>query len=146
MVSLHRHVPERRVAPVACHSPHQSGPAHRRHSRPAHAVHFGFGTGLVVPVPYSHHHRKKRLLRFLSNARFDPLAVQTALLGPICQAARLRGLTPIMIDWSDLGQGRNGLFAAVCFRRRGLPLLCWVSTTEELDPSQLDFTHNLEKV
>ena len=86
-------------------------------------------------LPYSHHHRKKRLFRFLSNARFDPMAVQTALLGPICQAARLRGLTPIMIDWSDLGQGRNGLFAAVCFRRRGLPLLCWVSTTEEIDPS-----------
>ena len=64
------------------------------------------------------------------------MAVQTALLGPVCQAAKLRGLTPIMIDWSDLGQGRNGLFAAVCFRGRGLPLLSWVSTPEELDPSQ----------
>ena len=41
-----------------------------------------------------------------------------------------------MIDWSDLGQGRNGLFGAVCFRGRGLPLLSWVSTSEELDPSQ----------
>ena len=49
---------------------------------------------------------------------------------------RLRGLVPIMIDWSDLGQGRNGLFAAVCFRGRGLPLLSWVSTPEELNPSQ----------
>jgi len=87
-------------------------------------------------LPYSHHQRKKRLFRFLSNAGVDTLAVQTALLGPICQAAKLRGLTPIMIDWSDLGQGRNGLFAAVCFRGRGLPLLSWVSTPEELDPSQ----------
>ena len=68
-----------------------------------------------VQVPYSHHQRKKRLFRFLSNTGFDTVAVQTALLGPICQATRLRGLTPIMIDWSDLGQGRNGLFAAVCF-------------------------------
>ena len=34
------------------------------------------------------------LFRFLSNAAFDTVAVQTALLGPICQAARLRGLTP----------------------------------------------------
>ena len=89
-----------------------------------------------VELPYSHHQRKKRLFRFLSNAGFATVAVQTALLGPICQAAKLRGLTPIMIDWSDLGQGRNGLFAAVCFRGRGLPLLSWVSTPEELDPSQ----------
>ena len=89
-----------------------------------------------IQLPYSHHQRKKRLFRFLSNDRFDTVAVQTALLGPICQAARLRGLTPIMIDWSDLGRGRNGLFAAVCFRGRGLPLLSWVSTPEELDPSQ----------
>jgi hypothetical protein len=87
-------------------------------------------------LPYSHHQRKKRLFRFLSNIGFDTMAVQTALLGPICQAARLRGLVPIMIDWSDLGQRRNGLFAAVCFRSRGLPLLSWVSTPEELDPSQ----------
>ena len=90
----------------------------------------------LVQLPYSHHQRKKRLFRFLSNDRFDTMAVQTGLLGPVCQAARLRGLTPIMIDWSDLGRGRNGLFAAVCFRRRGLPLLSWVSTPAELDPSQ----------
>ena len=89
-----------------------------------------------VQLPYSHHQRKKRLFRFLSNTGFDTIAVQTALLEPICQAARLRGLTPIMIDWSDLGQGRNGLFAAVCFRGRGLPLLSWAATPEELNPSQ----------
>lgn len=89
-----------------------------------------------VQLPYCHHQRKKRLFRFLSNDRFDTVAVQTALLGPICQAARLRGLVPIMIDWSDLGRGRNGLFAAVCFRGRGLPLLSWVSMPEELAPSQ----------
>ena len=41
-----------------------------------------------------------------------------------------------MIDWSDLGRGRNGLFAAVCFRFRGLLLLSWVCRPEELDPSQ----------
>ena len=89
-----------------------------------------------IQLPYSHHQRKKRLFRFLSNTAFDTVAVQTALLGPICQAARLRGLTPIMIDWSDLGQGRNGLFAAVCFRGRGLPLLSWAATPAELNPSQ----------
>ncbi len=72
-----------------------------------------------VQLPYSHHQRKKWLFRFLSNTGFDTMAVQTALLGPICQAARLRGLAPIMIDWSDLGQGRNGLLAAVYLRRRG---------------------------
>ena len=89
-----------------------------------------------LQLPYSHHQRKKRLFRFLSNDRFDTVAVQTALLEPICQATRLRGLTPIMIDWSDLGRGRNGLFAAVCFRGRGLPLLSWASTPNELNPSQ----------
>ena len=90
-----------------------------------------------IQLPYSRHQRKKRLFRFLCNDRFDTVAVRSARggLGPICQAARLRGLTPIMIDWSDLGRGRNGLFAAVCFRGRGLPLLSWVSTPEELDPS-----------
>ena len=89
-----------------------------------------------VQLPYSHHQRKKRLFRFLSNAAFDSVAAQTALLGPVCQAAKLRGPVPIMIDWSDLGQGRNGLFAAVCFRGRGLPLLRWVSTPAELNQSQ----------
>ena len=64
------------------------------------------------------------------------MAVETALLGPICQAVRLRGLVPIMIDRADLGRGYNGLFAAVCFRRRRLPLLSWGSTPDELDPSQ----------
>ena len=41
-----------------------------------------------------------------------------------------------MIDWSDLGRKRNGLFAAVCFRKRGLPLLSWATTVDELNPSQ----------
>ena len=41
-----------------------------------------------------------------------------------------------MIDWSDLGPQRNGLFAAVCYRKRGLPLLSWATTHDELTPSQ----------
>ena len=41
-----------------------------------------------------------------------------------------------MIEWSGLGRKRSGLFAAVCFRRRGLPLLSWATTPEELNPSQ----------
>ena len=41
-----------------------------------------------------------------------------------------------MIDWSDLGRKRNGLFAAVCYRKRGLPLLSWATTHDELTPSQ----------
>ena len=80
----------------------------------------------------SHHQRKKRLFRFLSNDKFDPVYVQTEMMGHIIKAAGLRGLTPIMVDWSDLGRGFNGLFAAVCFRRRGLPLLSWVSRPREL--------------
>ena len=47
----------------------------------------------------------------------------------ICQLAGLKGQTPIMIDWSDLGRERNGLFAAVCYRKRGLPLLSWATPT-----------------
>ena len=47
------------------------------------------------------------------------MAAQTALLGPLCRGVRLRGLAPIMIDWSDLGQGRNGLFPAVRNRQPG---------------------------
>lgn len=84
----------------------------------------------------SHHHNKKRLFRFLSNIRFDPLRAQAAMMTQLSESARLRGLTPIMIDWSDLGRGFNGLFAAVCFRKRGLPLLSWVSRPEELKTSQ----------
>ena len=34
------------------------------------------------------------------------------------------------------GRKRNGLFAAVCFRKRGLPLLSWATTPDELNPSQ----------
>ena len=42
----------------------------------------------------------------------------------ICQLAGLKGQTPIMIDWSDLG------------RKRGLPLLTWATAHDELNPSQ----------
>ena len=90
----------------------------------------------TLPISASHHHNKKRLFRFLSNDGVDTLSVQTALMPHIISSARIKGLTPIMIDWSDLGRGFNGLFAAVCFRRRGLPLLSWVSRPEELNPSQ----------
>ena len=87
-------------------------------------------------LPQSHHQRKKRHFRFLSNPRFDPIQTQCALMPAICHLAGLKGLTPIMIDWSDLGRKRNGLFAAVCYRKRGLPLLSWATTHDELTPSQ----------
>ena len=41
-----------------------------------------------------------------------------------------------MIDWSDLGRKHNGLFAAVCYRKRGLPLLSRATVHDELNPSQ----------
>ena len=44
---------------------------------------------------YLHHQRNKSAcggFHFLSNHRFDTVAVQTALLGPISQVTRLRGL------------------------------------------------------
>ena len=87
-------------------------------------------------LPQSHHQRKKRHFRFLSNPSFDPIQTQCALMPAICQLAGLKGQTPIMIDWSDLGRKRIGLFAAVCYRKRGLPLLSWATTHDELTPSQ----------
>ena len=87
-------------------------------------------------LPQSHHQRKKRLFRSLSNSRFAPVRTQCALMPTICHLAGLKSRTPIMIDWSDLGPQRNGLFAAVCFRKRGLPLLSWATTPAELNPSQ----------
>ncbi len=84
----------------------------------------------------SHRHCKKRLFRLMSNDLFDPLSAQTAMMPKIVAAARLKELTPMMIDWTDLGRGFNGLFAAVFFRHRGLPLLSWVSRHGELNPSQ----------
>ena len=87
-------------------------------------------------LPQSHHQRKKRIFRFLSNPSFDPIQTQCALMPAICHLAGLKGQTPIMIDWSDLGRKRNGLFAAVCYRKRGLPLLSWATTVDELTPSQ----------
>ena len=87
-------------------------------------------------LPQNHHQRKKRHFRFLSNPRFDPIQTQCALMPAICQLAGLKGQTPIIIDWSDLGRKRNGLFAAVCYRKRGLPLLSWATTHDELTPSQ----------
>ena len=47
-----------------------------------------------------------------------------------------KGSHTIMIDWSDLGCQRNGLFAAVGLRRLGLLLLSWATAPEELNPSQ----------
>ena len=87
-------------------------------------------------LPQSHHQRKKRIFRFLSNPRFDPIQTQCALMPAICQPAGLKGQTPIMIDWSDLGRKRNGLFAAVCYRKRGLPLLSRATAPDKLNPSQ----------
>ena len=37
---------------------------------------------------------------------------------------------------SDLGHKRNGLFAAVCYRKRGLPLFSWATPHDELNSSQ----------
>ena len=54
-----------------------------------------------IRLPYSQHQRKKSAcggFRFRSNTRFDTMSVHTALLGPVCQAARLRGLTPMRTD------------------------------------------------
>ena len=87
-------------------------------------------------LPQSHRHRKKHHFRFLSNLRFDPIQTQCALIPAICHLAGLKGQTPIMIDWSDLRRKRNGLFAAVCYRNRGLPLLTWATAHDELNPSQ----------
>ena len=92
--------------------------------------------GSSLTKSLSRRHCKKRLFRFLSNDRFDPVRAQTALMPKVAAGGRLKGLTPIMIDWTDLGNGFNGLFAAVCFRRRGLPLMSWVSRHGELHPSQ----------
>lgn len=87
-------------------------------------------------LPQSHRQRKKRCFRFLSNPRFDPIQTQCDLMPAICQLAGIKGLTPIMIDWSDLGRQRNGLFAAVCGRKRGLPLLSRATAAAALNPSQ----------
>ena len=85
----------------------------------------------------SHHRRKKRLYRFLSNSRFDPIRTQCALMPAICHLAGCKGQTPLcMIDWSDLGRKRSGLFAAVCYRKRRLPLLSWATPHNELNPPQ----------
>ena len=54
----------------------------------------------------------------------------------ICHLAGLKGQTPITVDWSDLGRKRNGLFAAVGYRKRGLPLLSRATASDELNPSQ----------
>ena len=80
--------------------------------------------------------RKKRHFRFRSNPRFAPIQTQCALMPAICHLAALKGQTPIMIDWSDLGRKRNGLFAAVCYRKRRLPLLSWATPHAELNPLQ----------
>ncbi len=69
---------------------------------------------LPVSLSPAHHQRNKRLFRFLSNDKFGPVQVQTEMMAHIISMAGLRGLTPIMIDRSDLGRGFNGLFAAVC--------------------------------
>ena len=84
---------------------------------------------LLAAAILSRHQRKKRHFHFRSNPRFDPIQTQCALTPAICQLAGLKGLTPIMIDWSDLGRKRNGLFAAVCYCKRRLPLLSWATPT-----------------
>ena len=87
-------------------------------------------------MPQNHHQRKKHLFRFFLNPRFDPIWTQSTLTPAICHLAGLKGQMPIMIDWSNLDRKRSGIFAAVCFRKRGLPLLSWATAPDELNPSQ----------
>ena len=67
-------------------------------------------------LPASHHQHKQRIWRFLSNDNFAPISAKCALIPAICHLAGIKGLAPVMIDWSELGRKRNGLFDAVCFR------------------------------
>ena len=137
MVSLDCQLSGRCAAAIAGHQAHQSGVAHCGHSATSHPGHLGVG----AVVAYS------AALFPITSVRsgyfaFCPTPLSTAWRRRRrCWDRSVRrpgygGWFPIMIDWSDLGQGRNGLFAAVCFRGRGLPLLSWVSTPEELNPSQ----------
>ena len=87
-------------------------------------------------LPESYHQRKKRLWRFLSNSNFALTTAQCAPMPAICHLVGIKGLTPIMIDWFDLGRKRNGLFVAVCFRKRGLLLISRGTTSEEPNLSQ----------
>ena len=50
-----------------------------------------------IQLPYSHHQRKKRLFRFLSNDRFDTVAVQTVRqkrIGPHLSGGQVAGTDP----------------------------------------------------
>ena len=69
----------------------------------------------ISELPASHHQRKKCIRRFLSSDNFALISAQCALIPAMRQMAGIKGLTPVMIDWSDLGRKRSGLFAVVCF-------------------------------
>ena len=49
---------------------------------------------LPVSLSLAHHHRKKRLFRFLSNDKLDPIHLQTEMMAHILSVAGIRGLIP----------------------------------------------------
>ena len=50
----------------------------------------------ISELAASHHQRKKRIRRFLSNDNFAPISAQCALIPAICQLAGIKGFTPVM--------------------------------------------------
>ena len=106
MVSPHRRLSQRQFPPNARYPAHQPGGALRRYPQPLRPSHLQTGPTLDARPARSHHQREKHSWRFLSNPNCDA-ATQCALIPAIGQLAGLKGRTPIMIDWSDLGRGHN---------------------------------------
>jgi hypothetical protein len=89
------------------------------------------------PLPTTHHHRKKRLWRFLDNKELNTLALSQKLIPQICYAFGLAAKEiPIALDWTpEVGENRC-FFAAIAYKRHALPLLCWHLKPEDIGTSQ----------
>ena len=69
------------------------------HPQPPRPLPLRTGTPQYPGLPQSHRQpAQKRLFRFLSDPRFDPIRTQCALMPVVCRLAAIKGQTPIMYD------------------------------------------------
>lgn len=80
--------------------------------------------GRFVPTATCDKHHIKAVDRFLGNDALDLFALWEALLA---LASRSRRRLDVLIDWSDLGDGFEVLYATVSYAGRSQPV-AWVTT------------------
>ncbi len=87
----------------------------------------------ALPGPTAHHHKKKRLYRFLSQGRWEPFSLLLGVLPRVLERFGFRrGRVPLGLDWTPLRPEEQALVAAIPCQGRGIPLLVWATSWTQI--------------